>query len=454
MPLQRTLDGGAVPIRSFTANECNCGNCRETVPMDTAAETISGEYVCEPCGIAEFTACDGCSLLAPNGEIRSVDYSGEYCEDCHRDRFCLCDNCGCDVPTDESLSDPYGNGESYCEDCHSHLFRQCDDCADEFARDDLHETCGSLVCESCRTNYPTCDDCGSRTPQDELQYDEYREGEYCPDCQRSDSEWDSGRFTIPRDDAGYAAIRSRITFGVELETSKCPDHTELRGATPFGCKPDGSISGMEFVSPILAGDAGLREIRRFCDMADDSGFAVDASCGFHAHFGIGHLSLEQRKALALAYHLTYHVWKTFVSPNRQGNRFCAPHNYSAASVDEIGDDYQWESFCRRNGRDNSYYWANWGAWNDHRTVEIRLHTATLCGNKICNWVVAHARFISAVAEMGTLDNVWQAFRGSPREIFAAMCEIWNDSELAEFYAYRARKFGAPFDVPEPLAAAV
>ena len=78
----------------------------------------------------------------------------------------------------------------------------------------------------------------------------------------------------------FSSFGSSRQFGVELETNlgKCS------GEFAFAAKPDGSISGWEFVSHRLCGDAGLEELRAFMESGQRIEFGDN--CVFHLQMSI------------------------------------------------------------------------------------------------------------------------------------------------------------------------
>jgi hypothetical protein len=291
-------------------------------------------------------------------------------------------------------------GDDYCHDCYYDRYTTCDSCNAEILRDEAY-----------------CNDNGT----------------YCEGCySERDGEWDSRHFHVAT--PTYVEIRSTRKFGIELETSECGDYFDLDGETKFGCKEDGSIDGKEFVSPVLYGDEGLSEIRRFCRLARN--FKVDGKCGFHAHLDMGDLTVAQLKAVAYAYHKTYAIWAAFVADSRRSNHYCGAHDYDRSGLSAIADSDDWRSFCNRD----RYVWCNVAAYNEHKSIEIRLHSATLEPEKIVNWIKAHVRFIDVVKDM-TFGQIERRLSGPVESLFSALSRIWDDSELSAFYADRAEKFG-------------
>jgi hypothetical protein len=256
---------------------------------------------------------------------------------------------------------------------------------------------------------------------------------YCDDCYQND-EWDEETFYC--DSPIYDEISSTRRFGVELETSECPNYLSLAGQTIFGCKSDPSIDGKEFVSPILYADQGLEEIDRFCTNARRWRWRVNRYCGFHIHLDISHESWISLRNITYAYARTYELWTRFVSDSRVGNSFCGALDYDPSCIIEIHNATDWDYFV---GQRDRFDFINWRAYFTHNSVEIRLHDATLDANKICNWIKIHARFIDVVSKM-SLDEITNKFDCSIERQFTNIASIIGP-ELTDYYADRAESLG-------------
>jgi len=250
---------------------------------------------------------------------------------------------------------------------------------------------GRYICSKCFLGlYFYCEECGGVG----LINDSYicNNKQLCYDCWRKYSQWESTK--VPQS-LTAKKLGSTRCFGVELETAQCNGYLKLRNKTVFGVKEDGSIDGMEFVSPILSGDDGIREVRKFCRLAKN--FTVDYQCGFHVHIDLRDTTAEQRKLLAYAYRLTFWLWGALVEKERLGNEFCQSPPYTPEDV------------LTGNYGHSRYEFINWRAYGTHKTVEIRGFEGTLNAKEICNWVAAHLRFVDAVLNMG-LEEINSKFK--------------------------------------------
>lgn len=244
-------------------------------------------------------------------------------------------------------------------------------------------------------------------------------------------------------------------FGVELEVSHADAidgiigrHEDRYGRpigsgerkTPFGVKSDGSVNGdaLEFVSPVLQGDAGLEAVENLCAYAESHSWETDHSCGYHLHVDCTDLNDEQRKAVYYAYALTEALWARFVPPSRAGeNTYCRKMHLSPADIRRA--QFSDTLYRVENGPNHRYCWCNLLSLDRHGTIEIRLHTGTINKDQVCNWIKAHLLFVEAVKGM-TIEQIDKAFADKTvAGQFLAIERIWGDRNLSEFYRRRAKK---------------
>ena len=407
-----------------------CVDCGQRLIADTF-HTVDGVDYCPDCYNLKFAVCENCNEEFPIDETVLQD-GDRYCEDCHNDLYATCHDCGDVCAVDDMTTSE--DGDHYCECCYSNRFTHCEHCGDEVRRNSVYEFDGSDYCSDCFSDlFFTCDGCSDDFhTEDRFCTDD---GQYCESCYENRqrvNDWEEGHF-FPSDE--FHEVGSNRAFGVELETATCPDYGTLQGETPFGCKHDGSIGGMEFVSPILSSDKGLESIRAFCKLARN--FTVDSHCGYHAHFDLRDLTLAQRKAVAYAYALTAEVWSAMVPKTRRSNHYCNKIDWSPDDICAIKTDLDWRKFC---GMYSRYTWLNVAAYNQHGTLEIRNHSATLSADKVCNWVKVHLRFIDAVSTM-RLADIKSMFSGDVASQFRAVCVLWQSAELSDYYYNRASELG-------------
>jgi len=355
----------------------------------------------------ELTVCAGCEDSMDVSDVTNGADGKDRCDSCHRDSHFSCDGCHDDCHNNDHRDGE--DGGDYCDSCFWEHHGECYHCCGTFHNDDLQQS----------THYTyesTCRDCAERYEQEEF--------------------WDCGS-PVRSDD--YNDVGSSRGFGVELETSFCDGYTDWAKDGVFGADEDGSISGVEFVSPPCSGNAGLKAIQSFCDRAESNGCEVDDRCGVHLHCDVNDHDADDRKKLALAYYYTQDFWigcvdedrnDTFYARKVKGSRHSYSNEYDATSL-RNGDDYPYQS--------TRYFWINWDSYKKYGTVEVRLHHASVNGREVCNWVKAHTRFIDYIKGM-SIAQVTRVFGNeSPVTIMREMRFIWGDDQLCEFYASRMRK---------------
>jgi hypothetical protein len=452
---QRTLPAMELPVIVPVSPSGECVACGAEARGDDYRQDSAGNDYCRTCHDEAYLDCANCHKETVRDDAIKGPDGSDYCSECDCELFTVCDRCSDSIWADDSHSaEGHRRFSTLCESCYDHLYGTCSACNESTLRDNLRTGHDSDdYCDECFYEHNrVCDGCSEVFSSDDVYYDERREGDYCSSCERS-HECDARPFYAGT--ATYGRIGSRRRFGVELETSECDGYEDIDGRYCFRAEYDGSISGKEFVSTVLYGDQGLDAIGAFCDYAEEQGFKVDSSCGFHAHFDVSNEEPETLKRIALAYLLTQSVWTRFFSRSRRSNDYCGAIEWSYSDITELDTIRDWKRFV--DGRDR-YSWFNVASYYDsngdknHGTFEIRLHSASLNAEKVCNWVKAHTRFIDAVSKM-TVAEIRATFANkSEQTIFDAMVGMWNDAELAHFYRRRAELFGTELTVKSELAA--
>ena len=191
---------------------------------------------------------------------------------------------------------------------------------------------------------------------------------------------------------------------------------------------DNSISGndtFELVSPILVGEAGLRELEKVCWVLDLCDVRVNESCGLHVHIDAAGFSMETWHNLASYKHLEP-VIDRFMPASRRDNYYCRGLGHvsdgmirSARTVDEL------------KGRiGDRYHKVNLEAYSRHKTVEFRQHSGTTNFIKIRNWVL----FLHKLVTFATRGQVPAA---------TALQDIpFLDDEQKLYYKLRTKKLSA------------
>lgn len=311
------------------------------------------------------------------------------------------------------------SSDPMCVECSKKQAKQCAGCACFFITPLLKTKRGDMMCPTC---HESNDASYCRSP---LSRDDWRQGADC--CSDACSK-----------------IGSRRRFGIELEVNDCINYAEIKGLTKFGAKNDGTSGVMkEFVSPILGGDRGEEEVRKFLEEANKRKWSVTSQCGYHLHIDLSSTNESKCRCVAVGYLLSADMWGRMVHKRRRDNRYCKPQRIS--SLSEVKGMEFMDLINKISGSDR-YYWANWHAYHSHKTLEIRLHSGTLNYTKVMNWVKMHLRFTDWCAET-PITQITKALNnknGSTILDFLLESEVF-DKELADYARSRAIKFKSPFD---------
>lgn len=375
--------------------------------------------------------CDDCGAATGVDELE--DNHGR-CQSCD-EHYVDCEGCSERIHNEDSI---YEGNEHWCHSCHSEEFTACEDCSETIRRDDSNcvNDC-RCVCNSCNDDYYRCEGCDGSYHRDNISFDDDRA--YCEDCMPENrSTVDIGRVVCSDRSKETRSLRK---FGIELETHRCGSYSGWLDSTGWGAKYDGSIQGMEFVSPPLSGDDGLASVRRVTGYMDNADWQVNRSCGYHLHCDLSDTTAAQRKSIALAYCYTADVWELFVADHRRDNSY-ARKNANSQHGRYNGIANYWDRDSINAGNDYPqprvrYIWLNWAAYSEHTTVEVRSHEGTIDGVAVCNWVKAHIRFIDFVAKHSAA-QITRIFGGKTKEqMFSEMTKIWDDSALSDYYGRKS-----------------
>lgn len=404
-------------------------------------DTDDGE-MCKVCLDKFYQQCENCDKYILEKEI--ADCGGtSYCSNCASDNgYNKCEDCG-DWSEDLLACGRY----SFCPDCaKNHGYHNCHNCGELLNECDLYTSDHDnyWYCESCYHNlYTECEHCAREIYIDDAICTD--NGYYCSNCHSDINEWEPRRNT-PRT-GRYDKVGSERCFGVEIETSECEDSNDFSNHRAWGCKEDGSISGMEFYSSILCGNEGFEAIDDICKYAKNNHWRVNDDCGLHIHLDMRNETEYSLYNISAAFCLLQEVFQGLVDQARVENNYCHGLKWG---IDELICFKNNNNFSGFTGVYYRYQWFNIYAYNHHKTFEIRLHHATLNATEIKNWIRAFATlfdWFSGKSLKGILD-IFQNL--TTAEKFAKVCEIWeskNCSDLVEYYSEKARGYGA-FDPME------
>lgn len=326
---------------------------------------------------------------------------------------------------------------------------RCDECEQGCQRKDMSPF--NAICADCfAISYALCVDCGAllrmrpgtqRSGSRDAVYlnDPSHLSPLCFQCYQVASfcepRWAPTPFNMSF--VTYQRIRSRRKFAVEVETASCRRFSALQGQTSFGCKTDCSVSGMEFVSPVLYGDEGLVEIENFLAYGRNNDWYADEDCGCHTHYDIRDDSDEELYRIAYAYAKTYRFWSECVDYDRRANSYCHEPSYNTDGVRSFSDcGHSFRSFVDQRDR---YDYLNLTAYFRHNTFENRLLEGTCDAEIICNWITIQARFMDFVRLL-SFDEIDHFLAGNTQHVLSALTTIIDETDLSDWLAGRIARF--------------
>jgi hypothetical protein len=178
---------------------------------------------------------------------------------------------------------------------------------------------------------------------DDCNHDDYGNGDCCASGNWSEND-------------AYAWLKAELT---RAGVSRCT------------IKYDGSLNddeghGVE-VTILFNSLYGFEPLQKLCSALTKAGCYVNKSCGLHVHLDARHLKPKQVRAIGNSIGNALPVIKWLVPKSRHDNTYCK------LGVSAI------------RGRER-YYAVNLTAFNKYKTIEIRLHSGTICASKIESWV--------------------------------------------------------------------
>lgn len=175
---------------------------------------------------------------------------------------------------------------------------------------------------------------------------------------------------------------------------------------------DGSLGdwqrGVELVSPVLRGQAGIEIAMKALRALSDFGCTVNKKCGFHVHVGAadargpGEMDypIAFMRNLIRLYSAFEPAIDSIMPPSRRGsaNTYC--RSITAVSAAALNAATSFAQLTRvaapgSSGDGARFYKVNLVAYNRHKTVEFRQHSGTLDEAKARYWIIMCLRMVAA-----------------------------------------------------------
>lgn len=396
-----------------------CSNCREEKPESECLEH-AGKLFCGDCFDELVASCDHCKEMFLRSAMTEVN-DGIYCEKCFDDGFRYCSGCEVYIRTDHAFYSE-SHARDFCESCFNERVTHCSTCQDQINPDS---------CFRNDENEPFCDDCWDNREEGSLpRYQEFSGG-------------------------SFSECRSKRKYGIEIEAmmEEEADHLPCERVGSWKQVTDGSLgdNGREYVSPILQGDEGFQEIRRFAGGLKGWGYFVNGDCGLHVHIDGRDLGCVEIKKLLKITRYFEPVLYAMLPESRHEGSYSVPlerfpkSRFRIGAKDEEALKRLWygpkgsrKVDLHSKYHHSRYYGLNIHSWFYRRSLEFRYHSGTLSAPKITNFIVICQAMVDKSRE---IKQVRMPQPGAFPELLEMFAQFFGlTPEIARYVRERVQKF--------------
>lgn len=243
------------------------------------------------------------------------------------------------------------------------------------------------------------------------------------------------------------AITALVDAGIKMESFHGYTHDDSKDT--WKITTDSSVTssgtgvayGLELVSPILKGDAGLDELRIAVDTLSRIGAKIDKTCGLHVHHNAADLPMTALAKVVLMYYKYQKAFNSILPMSRRTakrNWYCRP--IPSVEVANLIEKQTNENIVKpgemfRIMHLNRYTVVNVKAYYRHKTIEFRQHNGSLNSDKIEAWVLLTYQLVNHCSVIEKVD------RPTRREGLKCLISELNlqNTWLERFYIERAEQ---------------
>lgn len=385
-----------------------CIECNITQEGSAIHHTSDGYDLCGVCAYVKYTECCDCFDLIHRERVEHKYKSGVLCDTCRKSDYTECADCSeiLHIGSDDCFDND--SEEAICECCHeSYCYDELNDCTihmdnavsatnilrggqcDIITHTD-NATCinGDYYTEYAADElFTRCEGCGDYVDREYALYTDYYS--YCEGCYPSDDDINYQGMGDDIDGTTFNDCISHRRYGIEIE---CVDAggSSYSNDTSFQSKSDSSLDsgGCEFVSPILQGDDGFKELRKMCRTLSSNHASVNGSCGLHIHIDLSDFNETELARLFYFIQRLEPIVRKFVPSGRNRNTYC---EYTLEKK-EFSNNFR-DGYFTGLQRYSAY---NFISYNCNKTLEIRLHQGTIDYTEIRNWLSLHLAVVDYV----------------------------------------------------------
>ena len=219
-------------------------------------------------------------------------------------------------------------------------------------------------------------------------------------------------------------IANTNTFGVEIETvipvaaltnagwlvGSYHVGAEIPNSDGWKAMRDGSIqaaewgsTGVEIVSPVLSGAAGITKVDAMVARLQTMGAKVNASCGLHVHIGFNGSAQQLAKLISLVSFHEKALYASTGTKNREVNHYCGSIKLAYKPLEKMTAMSTMNRICG-----DRYRALNLQNLIDGRrpTVEFRVFAGTLNATKIKAYIQICLALVQKAMSNASKKSAW------------------------------------------------
>jgi len=270
-------------------------------------------------------------------------------------------------------------------------------------------------------------------------------------------------------------LANNNTFGVEIETiipvSSLTANGWTVGAYHVGANipnssgwktmRDGSIhpddytfTGVEVVSPVLSGAAGIASVDAMVARLHTMGAKVNASCGLHVHIGFDGSAQQLAKLISLVSFHEKALYASTGTKSRESNTYCASIKLAYKPFEKMRSMAE-----LRAGRSSRYHALNLQNLVDgsRPTVEFRVFAGTLNATKIKAYIQICLALVQKAVSNSSKKSPWDRNVNTSRPVgTAALLAFFAAIGWRKYYGTAIEQYSTfgmltPDEMPKMLA---
>jgi hypothetical protein len=245
------------------------------------------------------------------------------------------------------------------------------------------------------------------------------------------------------------AVEALRAVGIDVQwaryTHDVTTHWKIVTDASVTGRGTGVGTGLELVSPILRGVAGLELASKALKALFEAGARVNKTCGIHVHVGMDGLNGDKLIKVIDLYTANQGAIDTILASSRHSNSYCYKYQGMNIQGQDIvrllsalkdADTEEKTRIVRsQTATAPRYRVINLVAYSKYGTFEFRQHQGTLNGEKLTSWII----FILALIEKAVaLDDASVDF-GS---LDALLANIDVSDEVTGFLKTRAERLAS------------